>query len=130
MVPEENLVFDPETTLREVVWWTHYLPNGWKGRLHSKMVRLIVFAFFLASLFTFPYILSLPETIGKPLLPSSAHDVLSVLVSCHSMYLLFCRFASLLSTFLTCPSLPRTTCLRDDPTLTPRSIRNSVQCSN
>jgi len=40
MVPEENLVFDPEATLREVVWWTHYLPAGWKGKLHSKMVRL------------------------------------------------------------------------------------------
>jgi hypothetical protein len=39
MVPEENLVFDPEATLREVVWWTHYLPSGWKGKLHSKMVR-------------------------------------------------------------------------------------------
>jgi hypothetical protein len=45
MVPEENLVFDPETTLREVVWWTHYLPAGWKGRLHSKMVRLSLFPF-------------------------------------------------------------------------------------
>jgi hypothetical protein len=47
MVPEENLVFDPETTLREVVWWTHYLPAGWKGRLHSKMVRCDLFASFL-----------------------------------------------------------------------------------
>jgi hypothetical protein len=39
MVPEENLVFDPEATLREVVYWTHYLPGEWRGKLHSKMVR-------------------------------------------------------------------------------------------
>ena len=40
MVPEENLVFDPEASLREVVRWTHYLPGEWRGRLHSQMVRL------------------------------------------------------------------------------------------
>lgn len=38
MIPEENLVFDPEASLREVVYWTHYLPNEWKGKLHSQMV--------------------------------------------------------------------------------------------
>ena len=54
MVPEENLVFDPEATLKEVVWWTHYLPAGWKGRLHSKMVRLP---------FSFPYFLLPPSLL-------------------------------------------------------------------
>jgi autophagy-related protein 9 len=39
MVPEENLVFDPEASLREVVRWTHYLPGEWRGKLHSQMVR-------------------------------------------------------------------------------------------
>lgn len=38
MVPEENLVFDPEASLRELVYWTHYLPGEWKGKLHSQMV--------------------------------------------------------------------------------------------
>jgi hypothetical protein len=38
MVPEENLVFDPGESLRELVGWTHYLPGGWKGRLHSQAV--------------------------------------------------------------------------------------------
>jgi len=62
MVPEENLVFDPEATLREVVWWTHYLPAGWKGRLHSKMVRS--FFFFLPSpLHAFPHSLSFSEIL-------------------------------------------------------------------
>jgi hypothetical protein len=40
MVPEENLVFDPEASLREVVRWTHYLPEGWEKRLHSQAVSL------------------------------------------------------------------------------------------
>ena len=38
MIPEENLVFDPEASLREVIRWTHYLPDGWEGRLHSQKV--------------------------------------------------------------------------------------------
>jgi autophagy-related protein 9 len=38
MVPEENLVFDPEASLKEVVKWTHYMPGEWKGKLHSQMV--------------------------------------------------------------------------------------------
>jgi autophagy-related protein 9 len=40
MVPEENLVFDPEASLRELVYWTHYLPGEWRGRLHSQAVSL------------------------------------------------------------------------------------------
>ena len=38
-VPEENLVFDPEYSLNNVIEYTHYLPNSWKGRLHSDEVR-------------------------------------------------------------------------------------------
>ena len=38
-VPEENLVFDPEYSLKDVVEYTHYLPNSWIGRLHSDEVR-------------------------------------------------------------------------------------------
>lgn len=38
MVPQENMVFDPEASLNEVVRWTHYLPVEWRGQLHSQMV--------------------------------------------------------------------------------------------
>lgn len=38
-VPEENLVFDPEFALTNVIDYTHYLPNQWHGRLHSDEVR-------------------------------------------------------------------------------------------
>ncbi|KAL9598786.1 MAG: hypothetical protein Q9219_004284 [cf. Caloplaca sp. 3 TL-2023] len=38
-VPEENLVFDPEFALTNVIEYTHYLPNQWRGRLHSDEVR-------------------------------------------------------------------------------------------
>ncbi|KAI4158250.1 MAG: hypothetical protein LQ342_007624 [Letrouitia transgressa] len=38
-VPEENIVFDPEFALRNVIDYTHYLPSHWRGRLHSDEVR-------------------------------------------------------------------------------------------
>lgn len=38
-VPEENLVFDPEFALTNVIEYTHYLPSHWRGRLHSNEVR-------------------------------------------------------------------------------------------
>ncbi|KAL8841330.1 MAG: hypothetical protein Q9170_000960 [Blastenia crenularia] len=38
-VPEETLVFDPEFALTNVIEYTHYLPNQWRGRLHSDEVR-------------------------------------------------------------------------------------------
>ncbi|ESZ94097.1 putative mitochondrial carrier protein [Sclerotinia borealis F-4128] len=39
MIPDENLVFDPEYALRNVVEYTHYMPNHWQGRLHSDEVK-------------------------------------------------------------------------------------------
>ena len=39
LVPEENLVFDPEYTITNVTEYTHYLPNHWRGRLHTNEVR-------------------------------------------------------------------------------------------
>jgi autophagy-related protein 9 len=38
-IPDENLVFDPEYALRNVIEYTHYCPNHWHGRLHSDEVR-------------------------------------------------------------------------------------------
>ena len=66
-VPEENLVFDPEYALENVVEYTHYLPAQWQGRMHSDEVRkdfvelykLKVFIFFeeLLSIIFTPFIL-------------------------------------------------------------------------
>ncbi|KAM3070139.1 autophagy protein atg9 [Clarireedia jacksonii] len=39
MIPDENLVFDPEYALRNVVDYTHYMPNHWEGRLHSDEIK-------------------------------------------------------------------------------------------
>ncbi|RKP07115.1 APG9-domain-containing protein [Thamnocephalis sphaerospora] len=38
-IPDENLVFEPEKTLRAVITETHYLPNEWRNRLHTDEVR-------------------------------------------------------------------------------------------
>ncbi|KAJ3046056.1 autophagy protein atg9 [Rhizophlyctis rosea] len=39
MVPGENDVFEPERCMREVAEDTHYLPEEWKGKLHTDEVR-------------------------------------------------------------------------------------------
>ena len=38
MIPEDNRVFDPEVLLTEVIKYTHYMPDSWKGHLHSRRV--------------------------------------------------------------------------------------------
>jgi autophagy-related protein 9 len=38
MIPEENLVFEPEPMLAQVIEYTHYCPEHWHGRLHSDEV--------------------------------------------------------------------------------------------
>ncbi|WWD18817.1 hypothetical protein CI109_103272 [Kwoniella shandongensis] len=76
MVPEENMVFDPEASLREVVRWTHYLPVEWRGKLHSQKVhqefgtlfalKINIFFTELLSVILTPFILffSLPPCAG------------------------------------------------------------------
>ncbi len=73
MVPEENLVFDPEYALNNVTEYTHYLPSHWNGRLHSNEVRaefaqlykmkLVIFLEEITSIIFTPFILwfSLPK---------------------------------------------------------------------
>ena len=38
MIPEETRVFDPELLMTDVIQYTHYMPDEWKGQLHSKKV--------------------------------------------------------------------------------------------
>ncbi|KAI1814125.1 autophagy protein Apg9 [Poronia punctata] len=40
MISEENDVFDPEYAMRNVIEFTHYEPDQWKGRLHSHDVKM------------------------------------------------------------------------------------------
>ncbi|TFK94825.1 APG9-domain-containing protein [Polyporus arcularius HHB13444] len=72
MIPEENRVFDPELLMTEVVQYTHYMPDEWKGELHSKKVheefgqlfamKVVIFAQELLSVILTPFVLwySLP----------------------------------------------------------------------
>ncbi|KAK1251375.1 hypothetical protein MKX07_006854 [Trichoderma sp. CBMAI-0711] len=39
MVSEEASVFNPEYALRNVIEYTHYMPDHWQGRLHSFEVK-------------------------------------------------------------------------------------------
>ena len=73
LVPEENLVFDPEYALTNVAEYTHYLPSNWRGRLHSDEIRaefallyqmkLVTFLEEILSIIFTPFILwfSLPK---------------------------------------------------------------------
>ncbi|KDQ17911.1 hypothetical protein BOTBODRAFT_29217 [Botryobasidium botryosum FD-172 SS1] len=67
MIPEDNKVFDPEMTLREVIKYTHYMPTEWKGNLHSQEVnkefgqlftmKIMIFAEELLSVILTPIVL-------------------------------------------------------------------------
>ena len=39
MIPDENLVFEPDYALQNVVEYTHYMPSHWKDRLHTEEVK-------------------------------------------------------------------------------------------
>ena len=41
MIPEENLVFEPEAMLTQVIEYTHYCPGHWNGKLHSDEVIFV-----------------------------------------------------------------------------------------
>lgn len=38
-IPGENTVWDPEQLLKQIVSHTHYIPDEWKGKAHTKEVR-------------------------------------------------------------------------------------------
>ncbi|KAJ6453493.1 putative transmembrane protein [Mycena vitilis] len=73
MVPEENRVFDPELLMTEVITFTHYMPDEWKGQLHSKRIhtefgrlfamKILIFVEELISVVLTPFVLwfSLPD---------------------------------------------------------------------
>ncbi|CZS98372.1 probable Autophagy-related protein 9 [Rhynchosporium agropyri] len=73
MIPEENLVFEPEYALRQVIEYTHYMPTQWQNRLHSDEVKrefatlyqlkIIIFLEEVFSIIVTPFILwfSLPK---------------------------------------------------------------------
>ncbi|KAI5806382.1 autophagy protein Apg9-domain-containing protein [Geopyxis carbonaria] len=39
MLQEENAVYDPEWSIRNVIEHTHYMPSSWKDKLHSDEVK-------------------------------------------------------------------------------------------
>ena len=66
-VPEEHMVFDPETALKEVIGFIQYQPTHWQGQLHSNEVRaefsqlykmkLVIFADEIISILLTPLVL-------------------------------------------------------------------------
>lgn len=73
ILPEENLVYEPEFALQDVIDFTHYKPAHWEGRLHSDDVRkefatlyqlkLLIFLEEILSMIFTPFVLwfSLPR---------------------------------------------------------------------
>lgn len=72
-IPDENLVFDPEYALRNVIEYTHYMPSHWQDRLHSDSVKrefaalyqlkIVIFLEEVLSIIITPFVLwfSLPK---------------------------------------------------------------------
>ncbi|KAJ3077309.1 autophagy protein atg9 [Podochytrium sp. JEL0797] len=71
MVPEETKVFEPERLMREVVEEIHYLPDGWKGKLHTEEVRNQ-----FSVLFDLKIVQLLLEIISIPLTPYLLYSTL------------------------------------------------------
>jgi autophagy-related protein 9 len=73
MVSEETLVFNPEYALRNVIEYTHYMPDHWQSKLHSFEVKqefaelykmkLVIFLEEMMGIITTPMLLlfSLPK---------------------------------------------------------------------
>lgn len=72
MIPEDNQVFNPELLLRAVVHYTHYLPEEWKGKLHSQQV-----GHDLPSFPTFRIVSSIPLTLQSLSLRSTTSSASS-----------------------------------------------------
>ncbi|CAO1625530.1 unnamed protein product [Sympodiomycopsis kandeliae] len=73
MIPDERMVFEPELLLEAVNRYTHYSPDHWKGRFHSREVhaefgklyslKVSIFIIEVLSVLVTPFILwlSLPK---------------------------------------------------------------------
>ncbi|KAK5995799.1 Autophagy-related protein 9 [Cladobotryum mycophilum] len=59
MVSEESAVFNPEYALRNVVEYTHYMPDHWQGKLHSFEVKQE-----FAELYKMKVVIFLEEVMG------------------------------------------------------------------
>lgn len=77
MVPDDHLLYDPETAIRMVIQYTHFMPSEWKDKLHSDDVkkefmkfyelRVMIFVHEILSIIFTPFILwySLPDCSEK-----------------------------------------------------------------
>jgi autophagy-related protein 9 len=59
MVSEETTVFNPEYAMRSVAEYTHYMPDHWRGRLHSFEVKQE-----FAELYKMKLVIFLEEVMG------------------------------------------------------------------
>ncbi len=64
MISEENDVFDPEFAMQNVIEYTHYQPDQWKGRLHSFDVKTE-----FAELYKVSIVIFLEEIVGVLVTP-------------------------------------------------------------
>ncbi|RYO78771.1 hypothetical protein DL762_008517 [Monosporascus cannonballus] len=64
MISEENDVFDPEFAIQNVIEYTHYQPDQWKGRLHSYDVKIE-----FAELYKVRIVIFLEEILGVLVTP-------------------------------------------------------------
>ncbi|KAF9454588.1 APG9-domain-containing protein [Macrolepiota fuliginosa MF-IS2] len=67
MIPEENRVFDPELLMTEVITYTHYMPEEWKGHLHSKQASISFLRF--GELFAMKVLIFVQELVSVILTP-------------------------------------------------------------
>lgn len=63
-IPDENAVFNPEALMKQILSQTHYIPDAWKGRAHTKEVRDE-----FSRLFQYKFVYLLEELLSPLLTP-------------------------------------------------------------
>lgn len=77
LIPDENVVLEPDAAMEELVQYTHYMPKSWVGKTHTSKVlgeftrlfdyKITIFLLELASVLFSPLVLmfSLPQSADK-----------------------------------------------------------------
>ncbi|CAG8436237.1 8030_t:CDS:10 [Ambispora gerdemannii] len=77
MVPDDHSVFDAEKIMREVAEYTHYLPDDWRKKLHSNLVREE-----FSKLFEMKIVLFIQELLGVIFTPFSLQAIVDFFFKC------------------------------------------------
>lgn len=63
-IPDENIIYNPETLMRQILVVSHYIPDQWKGKAHTLQVREE-----FSRIFQYKFVYLLEEVLSPLLTP-------------------------------------------------------------